>query len=234
MKQLFFLLFLATALMACKGITGSGNIITERRDVGHFSGISSSGSIDIEVVNGPSETVEVEADDNALKYIITEVKGGNLDVHYKSNMSFMNIHTKVIVTAPGFDLLSVKGSGNISSTGRLLQEEKIEIRLNGSGDINAYVDAPEIIASLKGSGSISLRGRTRNFEASLDGSGDIKAKDLKSESTNIEANGSGSAYVFASVFLKARKNGSGDIRYSGHPGKTELNSKGSGALEAED
>ena len=94
---------------------GSGHIQTEKRNVGHFDGVQASGSMDIEVTNGDKLSVEVEADDNVLPYIITEVNDGLLDVHFKSNTSFNDVHVKVYVTAPVLQKLFVKGSGNITS-----------------------------------------------------------------------------------------------------------------------
>ena len=107
------------------------------------------------------------------------------------------------------------------------------LNVSGSGDIKIGLESPEVESTITGSGSITLDGRTKNFDASITGSGDFKCSGLKSENTNVDITGSGSARVFASVFLKARTRGSGDIVYSGNPGSTDIKKSGSGSVNAE-
>src|SRR5207253_8908639 len=113
------IILLAFIFSSCDMINGSGHIQIEKRNVGQFDGVQASGSMDIEVTEGENVSLEVEADDNILRYIITEVNDGLLDVYFKLNISFNNTHTKVYVTAPGLKRLFVKGSGNIVSKNKI-------------------------------------------------------------------------------------------------------------------
>ncbi|MEO6328540.1 MAG: head GIN domain-containing protein [Ginsengibacter sp.] len=230
-----YILFILSAFLfcSCDNISGSGQIQTENRNVGEFDGVQASGSMDIEVTDGNKVSVQVEADDNVLPYILTEVKGGVLEVYYKKNTSFNNVHTRVYVTAPVFTRLLVRGSGNIVSKNTIKSDESIAAKISGSGDINADVDAPEVKAEISGSGNLSLRGRTKIFEGNISGSGDLRCKDLLSENAKIGIAGSGTAHVYASVHLKASTVGSGDIYYSGNPSTPEIHKIGSGNIEPE-
>src|SRR4026207_754687 len=97
-----YLIFILSAFLfySCESINGSGHIQTEKRNVGRFDGVQASGSMDIEVTNGDNVSVEVEADDNILPYVITKVDNGLLDVYLKPHISFNSVHTKIYVTAP--------------------------------------------------------------------------------------------------------------------------------------
>ena len=201
--------------------------------VNGFTAVRTSGSIDIEVMNNENQTIRIEADDNILPYIITRVDDGMLDVRYRSNMMFNNTHVKVYVSTPSLKKLIVGGSGSIISKDVLKEQDEIELKVSGSGDIDAIVDAPSVTAGIGGSGTISLHGKTKNFTCSVGGSGDIKCKELLSESTNVSVSGSGTAHVFASVHLVAKVSGSGDIYYSGNPSSPEIHTSGSGSVEAE-
>ena len=233
MKNLLTVILMSVIFYSCDSIKGSGNIVTEKRNVGHFEGIRTPGSIDVEIRTGDEQAVEVEADDNVQEYVVVEVSGGSLNVHYKPNMAFMNTHTKVFVTTPSLEKLTASGSGDIISRETIKADDIIEINVSGSGSINAMVDAPTIKAKTSGSGNITLQGRTKNFECSASGSGDIKCKSLLSEYTDVKTTGSGSAHVYASVKLKVVSTGSGDIYYSGNPPSPELRKSGSGELRAE-
>jgi len=230
-----YLIFVLSAVIfcSCDNIHGSGHIQTEKRNVGQFDGVQASGSMDIEVTNGENVSVEVEADDNALQYIVTDVNDGLLDAYFKPNMSFSNVHAKIYVTAPGLKRLFVKGSGNITSKNRIQNMQSISTRISGSGDINATVDAPDVKAEISGSGNLSLQGRCKNFEGSISGSGDLKCSDLLGENAAVSIFGSGNAHVYASVRLKASTTGSGDIYYRGNPSSPEISKTGSGSVMAE-
>ncbi|MEO6452582.1 MAG: head GIN domain-containing protein [Ginsengibacter sp.] len=230
-----YLIFILAAFIfcSCDHMDGSGNIKTEKRNVSRFNGVQGSGSMDIEVSNGDKFSVEVEADDNILEYVITEVDDDMLDIHFKQRMSFNNVHAKVYVTAPGLKRLFIRGSGNISSKNTIKNTESLTTKISGSGNINADVDAPRIKADISGSGNLSLQGRCKSFEGSISGSGDLKCKNLLSENATVSIFGSGTAHVFASVHLKASTTGSGDIYYSGNPSSPETSKTGSGSIQAE-
>jgi hypothetical protein len=218
MKQIFILLFTAVTLFSCfrgRTITGSGNVITEKRQKGNFSGVSASGVIPVEVKNGPVTEVRVEADDNLVKYIYTEVEGDVLKIRMKDFSNFRNCTFKVYVTTPVLNMLSSAGAGNITSTGVLKDEKEITLSSSGAGNITVDVDVPAVDATASGAGNITLTGRTKNFVADLSGASSINSFDLLSENANVEVSGAGNANVHASVKLKASVSGAGDITYRG-------------------
>ncbi|MBA3674274.1 MAG: DUF2807 domain-containing protein [Chitinophagaceae bacterium] len=233
MKPLLTFLLSAIILCSCQSITGSGNIITQTRSLSQFEGVKASGSIDIEVMNDQDQSVKVEADDNVLPCIITQVEDGILRVYYKPNISLQNTNAKVYVSAPILQKLMVSGSGSITSKGTLKDADHIEIKTSSSGEIDALVDAPSIDAKVSGSGSINLQGRTKTFNGSTSSSGDLKCKNLLSENVTVKVSGSGSAYIFASVHLDAKTSSSGDIYYSGNPQSPQIKTSGSGSVQAE-
>jgi Protein of unknown function (DUF2807). len=233
MKHFLVIAVLGILFCSCNGINGSGNIKSEKRSISQFEGVQTNGSIDVEVRNGDARGVEVEADDNILPYIITDVRRGVLEVRYKSGMFFNNTHAKVYVTASSLKKLYAYGSADISAKDGVSDDELIDIRVSGSGNIIALVNAPSVKAMVSGSGNLVLQGKTRNFECNVNGSGDAKCWDLLSENTSITVHGSGNAHVYASVSLKATASGSGDIRYRGNPQNPEIHTSGSGSVNAD-
>ncbi len=233
MVRLLIFSLAAIIFCSCQSITGSGNIITETRKLNKFEGVKSSGSIDVEVINHENQSVKVEADDNILPLLITEVEDGVLNIYFKNNLSFRKINAKVYVSAPLLHRIIVSGSGSIVSKDTLKDVEQIELTVSGSGDISAFVDAPTIITNNSGSGTIDLQGRTKVYDCSISGSGDINCKKLLSENTMVNIRGSGTAHVYASVKLIAKISGSGDIYFSGNPTHPEIHKAGSGSVQAE-
>jgi Putative auto-transporter adhesin, head GIN domain len=215
MKQLLLLCTAFIILNSCNYTTGSGNIITEKRQVGNFTGITASQSIDVEVTIGTVTEVKVEADDNIIKHVITDVSGDVLKIRIEDMVSLNNTNIKVFVTTPGLKSIGASSSANVKVLGVIKSDGKVSFDASSSGDIEAEVDAPEVDAEVSSSGSVTLNGRTKNFKADASSSGDIKSAGLLTENTTATANSSGSADVHASVSLNADASSGGDITYRG-------------------
>ncbi|MBS1576420.1 MAG: DUF2807 domain-containing protein [Bacteroidetes bacterium] len=212
-----------------RGVKGNGNIRTEQRSVTGFSGVETHGSIDIEVSQGDYKVV-VESDENIIPEIVTEIENGRLIVHFKEGFnSFSYSSARVYVTAPSLNALEVHGSGNMDSKGTISNNDKMEIVVSGSGDINADIHSPIVTSETNGSGNITLAGETKDFSSSISGSGDVHAFGLKAENVKTSTHGSGNTEVYASVKLDSGIFGSGDVDYKGSP---QVNSEvhGSGSL----
>jgi len=80
--------------MACDGsafmqrITGSGKLVKQQRAVTDFHGIEAGGAIEVIVTAQQEYNVEVEADDNVISHVLTNVKGGVL--HIETDMESIN------------------------------------------------------------------------------------------------------------------------------------------------
>jgi hypothetical protein len=77
MQKLGIFIIAILLFSACRYKSGSGNIVTEVRETGSFTGIRVSGGFEVELRHAGNEEVIVEADDNIIKYINTTVRKGN-------------------------------------------------------------------------------------------------------------------------------------------------------------
>jgi Putative auto-transporter adhesin, head GIN domain len=228
MKQFLILVSALLVLNSCDYTTGSGNIITEKRTVADFSGISVSSSIDVEVKIGAVASVEVEADDNIIGHIVTKVSNGILKIGLEDLHSISNAQLKVYITTPVLRMVKASSSSSVKVLDVIKDDGKLSFDASSSADIEAEVDAPEVYAEASSSASVTLSGRTKNYKANVSSSGDIKSMELLSENTDISANSSGSAEVYASVTLTANASSSGSIDYKGAASvKQTVNSSGS-------
>lgn len=215
---LSFLLFTSCHYTTDKRIKGNGNVTTQTRNVGSFTGVNTMGSIDVVLIPGSASSLQIKADQNLLEYIEVENDNGTLQVSTKDGYDLNpSSKIKVYATAPYFNEANVSGSGSIQSDGRISGSNTLHTKVSGSGTIVLDVDAPKVDANIMGSGSISLKGMTQEFAAGISGSGEVHSFELLSEHTDIEIAGSGDAEVFASKTLDASIAGSGDIKYKGNP-----------------
>src|SRR5690606_5858723 len=92
---------------------GSGNIGSEIRDIAGFSKIDASGVFQVEVVAQKDFAVEVEADDNLLQYIRTEVRGDTLEISMEKRVKTSN-PLKIKISAPNIDGIEASGVARVS------------------------------------------------------------------------------------------------------------------------
>ena len=64
-----------------KKVRGNGNLVMQERSVGNFRGVRSSGSFDVVISSGPTQSVRIEAEDNLQEYIEAVVEG---DIVFRS------------------------------------------------------------------------------------------------------------------------------------------------------
>ena len=233
MKKLLVLAAMVFSVASCAHIEGSGNIVTEKRQVSNFKGISAGGGFEVEIKTGPDISVEVEADDNLIKLIETRVSGNILRIETKDNFNIHDGHYKVYITAPEITSIKSSGAANVKALDVLKSDSRISLDASGAGNIKATVDAPEIETEASGAGNIEISGKTREYTAKASGSGNIKSSKLLSENTDAAASGAGSVHVHSSVNLKANASGAGSVYYRGG-GSVQKKVSGAGSVKSED
>jgi hypothetical protein len=235
MKKVLVALFSIITLhgLAQQIVTGNGNVKKETRDVSNFTGVTVSGSVNVQLAYGNSNTITVEADENVLPYIETKVENGTLAVSTKNKWG-IRTKSKIIVYASLTKLtnLRVSGSGNISGSGDFSNDGKTDISISGSGNINLSMNSfNETKISVSGSGNVVLKGNsTNNIDASVSGSGDIDCIEINCNDVFAHVSGSGNIKVNASRSIDAKVSGSGNIYYKGSATNINLKSSGSGKI----
>lgn len=190
-------------------IGGSGKIVTEPRTVSGFSTVSLSGSGQVLIEQTGSESLTVTTDDNLLPYIKTEVHGSTLELGTKDMTNVSPTQDLVFkLTVKTLEGLEISGSGKADV--KRLDQDRLHVRISGSGDVSG-------------------QGAANDLELRISGSGNYRGPDLKSKRATVGVSGSGSAVISSSEMLKADVSGSGSIEYVGDPQVTQ-NISGSGSV----
>jgi len=215
-----------------KKIVGNSTVTTKTVTTSDYDVINVAGSMDVKLEKGTEGTIVVSTDENLHNYLIIESENGTLTIKIKNQVT-LKTKKGIKITVPFKDIskLSLSGSGDVLSKD-VINSNSFEVSLSGSGDINLDLDANNIDAKLTGSGDLELSGKTQYFEIKVSGSGNFKGSSLSSQNTQVYISGSGDAKVNATKSLKARVNGSGDIRYSGNPEISDTKVMGSGSIKS--
>ena len=189
-----------------------GNVASESRDVSDFNEVELQGIGSLSIEQADGESLIVEAEEDVLPKIRTEVENDRLIIGPKRNTS---INTSEPITYE----LTVK---DLSA-----------LQVSESGDVEAEgISADELAVTMSGTGDVQISGKVGSQKVDISGSGDYQAEDLESTRANVDVGGSGSALVNASDELEAKVSGSGSIEYIGDP-TVEQDVNGSGEVKTD-
>ena len=174
---------------------GSGNVANESRDVREFSKIDVSHVFQVEVTAQSGYAVEVEADDNLLPFIKTEVRGGTLHIELDQRVKTSNA-MRVRISAPNIDRVQASGAS----------------RVNVSNLKNS-----ELAVDTSGASKINVSGETGNLIVDVSGASSIDAGNLSAATANIDASGASNVTVNVANELIADASGASRISYTGSP-----------------
>lgn len=203
---------LTVALSGCslgKGIKGSGNRKAEKRELPAFKAIDTTGAYEVEVRCQQPASFEIEADDNILPLIKTEVRDGVL---YVSTQQRYNSGKAVAlrISLPELIAASSRGAGDISVQDAKSDDLKIEST---------------------GAATIKAAGKVKNATISSTGAGDIDTSQLQAEKARVTVAGAASVNVYASEQLDVSVSGAGSVAYSGNPKTVNKSVTGIGSVE---
>ena len=211
------------------GIDGSGVVTTENRTVTTFTGIDLQCSANVYFMQGDEQSVKVEAEDNIISHITTEVKNDELVVSTDGKDFNTHQQINVYVTVKELCLLELSGSGNMVGKSHI-NCDNMTIHIGGSGDIKADVRSLTMKRKLAGSGSLEISGTATSTDIRIAGSGNVNAKNLQAMTSAVAISGSGQSTINASEILTVSISGSGDVHYIGDPQKLNTSITGSGTV----
>jgi hypothetical protein len=212
-------------------VRGSGQVVEEEREIGGATGVDLQSFGTVHIEQGEREGLRIEAEDNLLRYIETEVRGGRLEIAHRRGTSLLN--TKPIdywVTVRELDEVSISGAGNIEAGD--VQAGRLTVHLSGAGNVQiADLEAETLDVSLSGAGGLAIEGgQVEQQKIVISGAGDYRAENLDSGETTIRMSGMGSATVRVRERLDVTISGAGSVRYAGNP-EVEQQVTGAGRVQ---
>ncbi len=199
------------------GQPGSGNVVTDNRNVSGILGINIDYPAQVFISQGDTESVKIEAEDNVLPGLQTQVRGDTLNIFYKAeNGKNINPTKPVKITIVVKDLEDVQfpSAGELTITG--LKTEKLNLSLSGAGSIKMNnITVTDLFVTLSGAGSVTASGTADNIDMNISGFGSFNGGDLHSKTANIALGGAGSATTWVDDQLDVDIAGAGSVNYYG-------------------
>jgi hypothetical protein len=219
-------------------VPGSGKVVEEEREVSDFTGVEleTLGNLIIEL--GDEEKLRIEAEDNLLQYIETEVHGGELKIGHRHKVTLVPTESIYFyLTVKELDTILVSGAGNvkvpdlevaefslnISGAGDVdmedLRTNVLEVNISGGGNVDIEdLNADVLKVNISGAGDLYIGdGEVTEQEITISGAGNYKARGLESAEADVRVPGFGSATIRVRDHLEVKISGAGSVKYVGSP-----------------
>ncbi len=196
------------------GISGNGNVIEETREVSGFDGVHISSGIDVLLSQGDDYEVIVEADENLMEVIETDLKGSMLVVG-TDRVNIRRARSKrVHVTLPELTELRISSAGDCEGQTPFSCGD-LRVSISSAGDLSLEAEAQRIELDISSSGDARLAGSADVFDVDLSSAGDLHAFDLIAREVRVSVSSAGDARVHATGEISMTASSAGNIYYKG-------------------
>lgn len=211
------------------GVRGNGNVISEDRTISSdFEVIKVQQGINLYLTQGNSTELNIEADENILDLLITEVKNNELKVYFDKNVYRAKARNVYLTT---YTISKIKTSSGASvKSENTLQVNSLDLDSSSGSSIKIYVNANEVTSESSSGADIDVYGKTETFSAKASSGSSIDADKL--EAVDVYAKVSSGANIDVNVTGKLTANASsgGDIDFKGNPTNVNKDTSSGGSV----
>lgn len=198
------------------GIKGNGNVISEHRNIeASFDAIKVSQGIDLFLTQSSEQSLNVEADDNIMDLLKTEVRGNTLHIFFEKNV-YRATSRKVFLSTSKITSLATSSGAHIL-TEKNFKSDDLELDSSSGSSMVLKITAQNIQCETSSGADIRVEGTTTSFRANASSGSTIYANNLESENTTAKVSSGANIDVYASESLTAKASSGGDIDYAGNP-----------------
>lgn len=224
-KKLLIFIFALALFSSCKKenrcdcIKRTGKIITESRALSGFDRLYVEDDVNVFLTQDSMFSVKVEAGENIVPLIKTEVNGRMLTIKNNNRCNWTRSYDKplnVYISMPTFDLITSDGTGKITGLNPITTDS-FYVETQNSGDIELLINNRVMMTRMHGSGDVILNGKTNNHNCDIGGTGYLKCANLITGYTYVHSYTLGECYVRCASRIDCKIDYKGNIYCYGNP-----------------
>lgn len=239
MRRAVAVLALAASLViaGCSGVVGergSGDLVSETREVTPFTGVDVSRAIEVEVAvaAGEAPSVEVIYDDNLIDGIEVSVRDGVLFIDADRNMR-PSSGAKVIVRVESLDRIAASGASEVIVTGTVAAED-VDLRASGASRIEiATLDAGSLTATASGASNVTVdAGNVGDADLDISGASHVDL-DAEVASALVDVSGASRARLMRTDEVTGNASGASKVVVSTDATRVRVDTSGASSVDVE-
>ncbi|MFA5296993.1 MAG: head GIN domain-containing protein [Lutibacter sp.] len=211
------------------GIKGNKNIVSEDRSISaDFEIISVQQGINLFITQGESVKLNVEADENILDLLITEVKNNELKIYFKKNV-YQAKARNVYLTASSISEIKTSSGASVKSE-NTLQATSLNLDSSSGSFIKIYTNANELTCEASSGSTITIIGKSKTFSVNASSGSSISANELKTIDAIAKVSSGANIDVNVTGKLMAKASSGGAIDYEGNPKDVDKETSSGGSV----
>ncbi len=195
-------------------IKGSGNVISETRELKTFHALDIGGAFEVKLKQGSPQSVTITSDDNLMPHITTKVKDGELEIDTKGSIQDAT-KLKVDIVVENIDELDLSGACNLKTLDYISSNE-MEIECSGASNLYIQLKCKKLDLDFSGASDGEIIGSTKVLDIDASGACDLDCSKLNTDVLRIDASGACSIDVMAKKTIYVEASGASSVTYSGN------------------
>jgi hypothetical protein len=223
---------LASVTYGCKYIPkdhGSGNYVKEVREVSNFTRLDVGGAFKVYLTQGDQEKLTVEADQEEIKDVKTEVVGNKLKISLDSDWGVRTHEISIYLTFKNLDFMEFSGAVEVKGEMPLTFAD-LGMDISGAVELEMNIKADKLEAEFSGASEVDFSGSCKTGDLELSGASDFDAQGFEFQDLSIDVSGASDAKVWATGLLNIDASGASSIRYKGSP-KISIDESGASSVK---
>lgn len=207
------------------GIRGNRNVVSEDRSISsNFDVIKVQQGIHLYLTQDSNTDISVEADENIIDLLITEVRNNELKIYFEKNV-YRAKARNVFLSVDDFSRIKASSGASVKSE-NTVQLNSLDLDASSGSSIKMYVNADAVTTEASSGADIDVFGKTETFYARASSGSSIDADELTSVDAEARASSGAHINVNVSGSLTAKASSGGDIDYEGSPKINKSTSSG--------
>jgi len=209
-------------------IHGNGKVVKEERSVSNFESVSVSSGIELLINQDSFEKVVVEADENIMKILRTEVKEGKLKIFMEEGVLHAK-KMKVYVTLKTLKSLECSSGSETKSAGKI-NADNLSIHSSSGSEVTMEVSCSRLKAESSSGSNLKVSGTAQHVGADSSSGSDLIASELVAETGEASASSGSSIKIHVTKDIKAHCSSGAEISVSGNPATRDTDSSSGGSV----
>ena len=210
----FLILLLSINYSNAQHVVGNGNIVKENRDVSPFSSIIVSDGWDLTLKQGETHAMLIEADENFIGHLKTEVSNGTLRIYADVKMVKHNgSKSKIYLTFKDLNSLTASEGSDIDAE-TSIKSERIELKLSSGSDLSKFnLRAKQLMGRFSSGSDVNITFESiQQIDIEANGGSDLVLRKISGESCKLKLSGGSDAILDGAVSkLEITAGGGSDI-----------------------
>jgi len=211
------------------GIKGNRNVVSEDRTISsNFDVIKVQQGIHLYLTQDNSTDIRVEADENIIDLLVTEVKNNELKVYFEKNV-YRAKARNVYLTTDDISRIKTSSGAHVKSE-NTIQVTSLDLDASSGSSMKVYVNADEITSSSSSGADIDIFGKAETLSGTASSGSSIDADELNVVDAYVKASSGANINVKLSGRLTAKASSGGDIDYEGNPTSVDKDTSSGGSV----